>query len=57
LIELYDRLLYEKGQGREYMPIKIMTPGGERFDVLSVNWDADAEEWVIIGDDYDDDGT
>lgn len=50
LIALLDRLYHERGEGREYEPIKIMTPDGERFEILSVNWDEGAQEWVIIGE-------
>ena len=50
LINIYDRIHHERGGGKEYEPVKILTPDGERYDILSVNWDEDAEEWVIIGE-------
>lgn len=50
LIAIYDRINHERGGGKEYEQVKIMTPDGERYDILSVNWDEDAGEWVIIGE-------
>jgi hypothetical protein len=50
LDDLYRRLEYEQGAEQDSKPIKIMTPDGRRFEILSVNWDDDAEEWVIIGE-------
>lgn len=50
LSTLRDRLDYERDAEHDHETIKIMTPGGRRYDVLSVNWDAEKEEWVIIGD-------
>lgn len=50
LITVYDRIAHERGEGREYEPVRILTPDGERYEILSVNWDDDAGEWVIIGE-------
>lgn len=52
LDELYRRLEHEQGAERDEAPIRIMAPGGRRFEILSVNWnDEDAGgEWVIIGE-------
>lgn len=53
LSTLYLRLEHEQGAELDGEQIRIMTPDGERFPILSVNWDADAGEWVIIGDSED----
>lgn len=47
---LYLRLEHEQGAEQDDKPIKILIPGGRRFEILSVNWDDDAGEWVIIGE-------
>jgi hypothetical protein len=52
LDELYRRLEHEQGAERDGAPIRIMTPGGHRFEILSVNWNEEdgPGEWVIIGE-------
>jgi hypothetical protein len=47
---LYLRLQDEQGEYLDRKEVKIMTPGGKRFDILSLNWDEKAGEWVIIGE-------
>jgi hypothetical protein len=47
---LYRRLEHEQGAELDGEQVKIMTPDGERFDILSVNWDDEAGEWVIVGE-------
>jgi hypothetical protein len=47
---LYSRLGYEDEYDKVRAKIKIMTPQGDRFDILSLNWDEDMHEWVIIGE-------
>lgn len=27
-----------------------MTPGGRRYDLLSLNWDEERGHWLLIGD-------
>lgn len=50
LYTLADVLAFHVGEDRDRQPIKIMTPDGERFDVLSLTWDDEAQEWVIVGE-------
>jgi hypothetical protein len=42
---------YAERDDRVSKPVKIMTPDGQRFDILSLNWDDEAGEWVLCGSD------
>ena len=41
---------HQRDTGKEGKTIKIMGPDGARYDVLSLSWDRDEEEWVIVGE-------
>jgi hypothetical protein len=47
---LYRRLEYEQGAEKDDKPVKLMDSDGNRFEILSVNWDDGQQEWVIVGD-------
>ncbi len=47
---LYRRLEHEHGTELDGEPIKIMTPDGEVFEILSVNWDEADDQWLIISE-------
>jgi hypothetical protein len=47
---LLRRLEHERYTEKDDKEIKIITRGGNRFNILSVNWDDKAGEWVIIGE-------
>jgi hypothetical protein len=52
---LHGRIFDEsRDPGRRDQPVKIMTPDGERFGILSLNWDEEADEWVLCGEEADD---
>jgi hypothetical protein len=52
---LYGRIIDEHlARGRSGKPVKIMTPDGERFGILSLNWDEETDEWVLCGEEADD---
>jgi hypothetical protein len=58
LSTLRDRLDHERGEARYHAPIVVVTPDGDRFAILSVNWDSETDRWAIVCDDvntgYDD---
>lgn len=47
---LARRLDHERGGEHADKEVKIMDQRGRRWGVLSVNWDAEREVWVIVGD-------
>ncbi len=47
---LMDRVEYERGAEHEDKPVQIMTPSGRRYDLLSLNWDAEHNVWLLVGD-------
>lgn len=48
--KLLDRLECERGGEHEHDEVLMMTPGGRRYEVLSLNWDDDYGHWVIVGE-------
>ena len=50
LEDLIRRLEYERGGEHENSEVVIMTPDGYRYGILSVNWDDEHGQWVIIGE-------
>lgn len=47
---LFRLLEFHRGTDRDEVPVKIMTPGGDRYDTLSMSWDSEEGEWVIVGE-------
>lgn len=47
---LLSRLEYERGGEHEGAEVLLMAPGGRRYELLSLNWDAEHGHWVLIGE-------
>jgi hypothetical protein len=53
LEQLRQRLEYEQGAEKDDETVRIITLGGEHYDILSVNWDDENNMWVIIVEEQD----
>jgi hypothetical protein len=49
---LLERIQYEDGSGL-HKPVRLLSPNGETYDILSLNWDAENNQWVLVGEEAD----
>lgn len=45
---LARRLDYELGEERERKEVLVLSPGGRRYDLLSLNWDDEHGHWLLV---------
>lgn len=50
LYALYRRLEYEFGSELDGAQVRLLTPSGEVYDILSLNYDTENEQYVLIGE-------
>lgn len=52
LYALFDLVKYQMlNADRDTTEVRLLIPGGERYEILSLNWDDENDEWVLIGED------
>lgn len=49
LEDLARRLDHERDGEHAGDEVVLMTPDGRRYELLSLNWDAERGEWVLVG--------
>jgi hypothetical protein len=50
LEDLARRLDHERDGELADAEIVVMSPGGRRYEILSVNWESERKTWLIVTD-------